>query len=114
MISISYLKPLREAWNIKSVNHVTNERECLGDSAWKRVKTFVGVKMTFTKVISKLLRRQNFAVVRKNLDSTTTAFAECRRKFRGLGIQFHLTVFTQRSKLGKFLLFDAVIVIYHK
>ena len=40
--------------------------------------------MTFTKVISKLSWRQNFAVVRKNLDGTTTAFAECRRKFRGL------------------------------
>ena len=39
--------------------------------------------MTFTKVISKLLRQQNFAVLRKNLDSTTTAFAECHRKLEG-------------------------------
>ena len=39
MISISYLKPLREACNIASVNHVTSvEQECLRDSAWKRVK----------------------------------------------------------------------------
>ena len=35
-------------------------------------------------MISKLLRPQNFAIVRKNLDSTATAFAECHRKFRGL------------------------------
>ena len=68
MISISYLKPLSEACNITGVNHITSERECVRDSAWKRVKAFVGVTMTFTKVISKLLRRQNFAVVRKNLD----------------------------------------------
>ena len=40
--------------------------------------------MAFTKVMSKLSRRQNFAVVRKNLDRTTAAFAECRRKFGGL------------------------------
>ena len=88
MISISYLKPLRDACNITSVNHVTSEGECLRDSARKRVKTFVGVTMTFTKVMSKLSRRQNFAVVRKNLDDTTTAFAECRRKFRGLFVYY--------------------------
>ena len=84
MISISYLQPLREACNITNVYQVTSERECLRDSARKRIKTFVGVTMTFTKVISKLSRRQNFAVVRKNLDDTTMAFAECRPKFRGL------------------------------
>ena len=36
------------------------------------------------KVISKLLQQQNFAIVRKDLDGTMTAFAECHRKFRGL------------------------------
>ena len=40
--------------------------------------------MVFTKVISKLPRRQNFAAIRKNLDGTMTAFAECRHKLRGL------------------------------
>ena len=62
--------------------HVISERECRGDCLKK--STFVGVTMNFTKVISKLLRRQNFAVVRKNLDGTTAAFAECCRKLRGL------------------------------
>ena len=53
-ISISYLKPLCEACNIASVNHVTSvEQECPRDGAWKRVKAFVVVKMTFTKMISK-------------------------------------------------------------
>ena len=84
MISISYLKPLCEACNIASVNHITSERECLQDSAWKKVKTFVGVTMTFTKVISELSQRQSFAVIRKNLGSTTTVFAKCHHKFRGL------------------------------
>ena len=57
MISISYLKPLREACNITSANYVTSEREYLRNSACKIVKTFVGVTITFTKVIPKLSRR---------------------------------------------------------
>ena len=35
-------------------------------------------------MISKLSRWQNFAVIRKNIDGTTSTFAECRRKFRWL------------------------------
>ena len=78
MISISYLKPLCKACNIR-VNHVTSEQECLRDSVLKRVKTF-------TKVISKLSRQQKFAIIRENFDVTTMAFAECCHKFRGLQI----------------------------
>ena len=55
---------------VKSVNHITSASE----SVWKRVKTFVGVKMVFTEVISKLSWQQNFAVIRRNLIT----------KFRGL------------------------------
>ena len=40
--------------------------------------------MVFTKLISKLLQEENFTVGRKNLHGTTTAFAKCCRKFRGL------------------------------
>ena len=54
IISISYLKPLCEACNITSVNHATSvEQECPQNSASKRVKAFVVVTMTFTKMISK-------------------------------------------------------------
>ena len=84
MISISHLKPFCEACNIASVNQVTTEQECLQDSAQKRVKTFVGITVVFAKVISKLSQWQNFAVIRKSLEGTTTVFAECCHKFRGL------------------------------
>ena len=83
MTSISYLKPLREACNITNVNHVTSkQRECLRDSARKRVKTFVGVTITFTKVISKLLRQQKFC--RRKKKPRRHYDGICRRKFRGL------------------------------
>ena len=83
MISISYLKPLHEACNIASVNHVSSEPECLRDSVQKRVKTFVGVTMAFTIGI-KIITMAKFCHHKKNIDSTTTAFAECCGKFRGL------------------------------
>ena len=48
---------LCSACNITSVNHVTSMRECLRGRAYKTVKTFIGVTMAFTKMISKLSRR---------------------------------------------------------
>ena len=47
-------------------------------------RQFVDAIMVFTKVVSKLSRQQNFAFVRKNLNGTMMAFAECCRKFREL------------------------------
>ena len=68
----------------KVVNHIRSELECLQDSAWMRVKTLFGVAMVFTEVTSKLSQQQNFAVIRKNFDGTSKAFATYHRKFRGL------------------------------
>ena len=68
----------------KAVNHIKSELECLWDSAWMTVKTLFGVAIVFTEVISKLSQQQNFAVIRKNFDSTSKAFATYHRKFRGL------------------------------
>ena len=79
IISISYLKPLQEACNITSVNHVTSEQECLVPEREQR-----HLLMSFTKVVSKLSWRPNFVIIKKTLDSTTTAFEECCRTFRGL------------------------------
>ena len=39
--------------------------------------------MVFTKVMSKLSQQQSFAVLRRNFDGSTTAFAGCHRKLRG-------------------------------
>ena len=51
----------------KAVNHITSKLECLRDSASKRLKTFVGLTMVFTKVIYKLSQWENFAFLRKTL-----------------------------------------------
>ena len=79
MISISYLKPLREACNITSVNtSLVSENDY--KTVPERVKTLVGVTMAFTNDI-KIVTTAKFW---QNIDGTTTAFAECRRRFRRL------------------------------
>ena len=103
--------PLHKACNITSVYYVTCERECLQDSAWIRVKTFVGVTMTFNKVISKLSQWQNFAIIRKNLDSATTTFAKCCHKFIGLKL-FELVVFWFFKQT--FFSLDLVIIAFQR
>ena len=113
MISISYLTPLCEACNIssnleldmvnlcwifsKAVNHITSEWECL---EWWECHEMVPEKeeSQFMVLLWFLLKwYQNYhnskilAVIRKHLDSTTMAFAECQCKFRGLNWLIHPT-----------------------